>query len=301
MTKNYVFMNKKDYIQDKFRTIAIMSVTEEKYFEACDKLRLMLYEHNIPIDDFELENIETHEEYRIIRLYLDYLSKLIKSGDVKIHVMIWEMEEREYHPIEEENMLKKRYNHLINNFIKTQFDNKDEIYLYNNKNIIINSIRDKLRDSHQLKKIHSDKTLDINPGYKMKEEVIENKKLHFLDKPFENEYLTKVADLFAGIVKLSYDDTRREELEESIWKNEEPKTPCPIRKKIYDAMKRLGSSYGASYKSGFRTKKKDEPVNFWYYRPNIWSKDNDEEKERLDYTINNDTDFDDFSEQTRLI
>ena len=261
------FADESNHNKGRYRSISLVVLHETEFDLINNKLEYILDKYDLRIKSFKWEKLKSKKKVLALKELLDYLFGLMLDGSLKIHVLIWDIEDSRHSIVGRDDIknLSIMYYKLIKNFVQDNLYDKETLTIYPDRNNAL--------DWNNLEDIF------INDGILIDEKglfTLLNKKVIFEESNTLDDYLIQIADIFAGLARTSYEDYDKYEYWLScqqtlipLDKNISNKQEChfEIYKKVDEWAKSYKLRISLKSNGGFHSYDKYGPLNFWFYTP----------------------------------
>ena len=268
INKYIAFADESSQNHGKYRSVSLVVLHETDFKHINDKLSSILKKYNLKIKSFKWEKLKSKKKVLALKELLDYLFGLMLDGSLRIHVLIWDIEDSRHNHVGRDDIknLSMMYYKLIKNFVNDRLYDKETLTIYPDRN---NDL-----DWENLEEIFvNDGIFNIRGNGLV---TLLDKKVFFKESNTEEENLIQIADMFAGMGRTSYEDYDQYEFwltgQQTLFPSEiniSNKQKCHFE--IYKTVDQWAKSnkLRVSLKStkGFKSYDKYGPLNFWFYTP----------------------------------
>ncbi len=268
---NYIaFADESNYNKGKYRSISLVVLHETEFNQINNKLSFILNKYGLNIKNFKWNKLASNNKVMALKELLDYLFGLMLDGSLRIHVLIWDIEDSRHDVVGRDDItnLSMMYYKLIKNFVEDNLYDKETLTIYPDRNNAL--------DWKNLEDIF------INDGvFNIIDDgliTLLNKKVFFSESNTEDNHLIQIADIFAGMGRTSYEDYNQYE----FWvPNQQRLIPfdenVSNKQKYHFQLYKMVDEWAKENKLGISMKKyrgfktlayyKKGPLNFWLYNP----------------------------------
>ena len=97
---NYIaFADESSQNHGKYRSVSLVVLHETDFKHINNKLSSILKKYNLKIKSFKWEKLKSKKKVLALRELLDYLFGLMLDGSLRIHVLIWDIEDSRHNHV----------------------------------------------------------------------------------------------------------------------------------------------------------------------------------------------------------
>lgn len=270
INKYIAFSDESNYNKGKYRSVSLVVLHETEFNQINNKLNFILNKYGLNIKTFKWNNLKSNSKLIALKELLTYLFGLMLDGSLRIHVIIWDIEDSRHDVVGRDDItnLSMMYYKLIKNFVKDNLYDKETLTIYADRNDAL--------DWENLEDIFlNDGVFNIAADGLI---TLMDKKVFFTESNTKENPLIQIADIFAGMGRSSYEDYDQYE----FWSPGQ-QTLIPFEDNLSNKQQyrfqlyKMVDEWAKENKLGISMKKyrgfktlvyyKKGPLNFWLYAP----------------------------------
>ena len=189
INKYIAFSDESNYNKGKYRSVSLVVLHETEFNQINNKLNFILNKYGLNIKTFKWNNLKSNSKLIALKELLTYLFGLMLDGSLRIHVIIWDIEDSRHDVVGRDDItnLSMMYYKLIKNFVKDNLYDKETLTIYADRNDAL--------DWENLEDIFlNDGVFNIAADGLI---TLMDKKVFFTESNTKENPLIQIADIFA--------------------------------------------------------------------------------------------------------